>query len=163
MRELLNLTGQRFGSLTVTGEAPRPNNKQRAWHCVCDCGNTDVAIQHDLRQKKKKMCRECGRKVIGKARALDLSGRRFGMLLVLGKNPDASCSVTRWNTVCDCGRTRIAATGALRGKQAFHCVGHYKFNGGQKKPKPIAPPQPQSLLTAAWVNWHAPSESPVWC
>lgn len=38
----VDLTGGRFGRLTVTGRAPNRSNKVY-WHCICECGReTDV-------------------------------------------------------------------------------------------------------------------------
>ncbi len=37
-RAVIDLTGQRFGRLLVTGRAPNQGRKT-CWHCVCDCGN----------------------------------------------------------------------------------------------------------------------------
>lgn len=59
MSKLINLTGQRFGSLLVVGRA---DSKRGAtyWHCKCDCGDeTDVRGNH-LRSGKIKSC-GCGR------------------------------------------------------------------------------------------------------
>ena len=39
-----DLTGQRFGRLTVTGYAGKENGMHR-WRCVCDCGKETVAGQ----------------------------------------------------------------------------------------------------------------------
>jgi hypothetical protein len=39
---MMNLTGQRYGRLTVLSRAPNQGRKV-CWTCVCDCGNeTDV-------------------------------------------------------------------------------------------------------------------------
>lgn len=48
MRQKKNLTGRKFGKLTVVGEAPRhPNDPAPYWRCKCQCGNeTDVRAQH---------------------------------------------------------------------------------------------------------------------
>ena len=39
MPKKLELTGQRFGKLTVIQENPIRMNKKVRWDCVCDCGN----------------------------------------------------------------------------------------------------------------------------
>lgn len=47
-REKLNLTGQKFGRLTVL--APAENiGTQTAWLCRCECGNETVAVTKRLR------------------------------------------------------------------------------------------------------------------
>ena len=55
-----DITGQRFGKLTVLYEAePRylSNGKRKImWHCVCDCGNEIDAFGIELRAGKKDHC-----------------------------------------------------------------------------------------------------------
>jgi hypothetical protein len=48
--------GLRLGMLRVVAEAPRNRFKQRCWECLCDCGNTSVVAQSNLRLKS----RSCG-------------------------------------------------------------------------------------------------------
>lgn len=38
MSRLIDLTGQRFGRLTVIERAGSDIRKQALWMCVCDCG-----------------------------------------------------------------------------------------------------------------------------
>ena len=41
-----HLTGQKFGRLTVIGEAPN-KGKYKMWECLCECGNTtEVKTSH---------------------------------------------------------------------------------------------------------------------
>lgn len=43
----MDLTGQRYGRLYVTGRAPNQGLKV-CWHCICDCGNEAVVQSHNL-------------------------------------------------------------------------------------------------------------------
>lgn len=56
MRQVIDLTNQRFGRLVVISEASKINKKRRRWLCRCDCGNTSVAHQCDLRSGKHLSC-----------------------------------------------------------------------------------------------------------
>ena len=57
-RQKLDLTGQRFGRLTVL--APAENIGTRtAWRCRCDCGRDIVASTRDLRRGRRASC-GCG-------------------------------------------------------------------------------------------------------
>ena len=47
MPKPLNLTGQRFGRLTVLDEPPVSKKGNRFWHCKCDCGN-DVWVRANI-------------------------------------------------------------------------------------------------------------------
>lgn len=57
----LDLTGQRFGKLTVASQAPsrrqRGGKSVRMWNCVCDCGNATKASTTSLRSGDTTSCR----------------------------------------------------------------------------------------------------------
>ena len=54
-RKRLDLTGQRFGKLTVI--APADNIEGRtAWRCRCDCGNEIIVKTYHLRDGHTKTC-----------------------------------------------------------------------------------------------------------
>lgn len=44
---------------------------------------------------------------------IDLSKRRFGNLIVIGRAPDADDGRTRWLCRCDCGTPKIVRTANL--------------------------------------------------
>lgn len=61
---LIDLTGMRFGRLTVVSRGPNvvtpSGNKYRRWHCVCDCGNRTLPRAHSLRSGNTRSCgRHC--------------------------------------------------------------------------------------------------------
>ncbi|MEK0286579.1 hypothetical protein [Caldifermentibacillus hisashii] len=45
-----DLTGQKFGKLTVLERAGKTKNDNALWLCKCDCGNTTVAMGTSLRR-----------------------------------------------------------------------------------------------------------------
>jgi hypothetical protein len=51
-----DLTGQRFGILTVLNYAGRNKNGNSLWKCKCDCGNEIVTIGVDLSRGKSQSC-----------------------------------------------------------------------------------------------------------
>ena len=57
-RDIINIAGKRFGSLTVLSIAPRQDWKTQAahWLCRCDCGNTVIVEGIKLRNGNKKSC-----------------------------------------------------------------------------------------------------------
>lgn len=54
-RQKLDLTGQRYGHLTVLGPAENVGTKT-TWRCLCDCGQETVAKTHHLRCGHTKTC-----------------------------------------------------------------------------------------------------------
>jgi len=61
-RKKLNLTGQRFGKLTVVAPAENINGRT-AWRCRCDCGQEVVVKTCHLRSGRTKSC-NCTRSLI---------------------------------------------------------------------------------------------------
>lgn len=60
MKQLINLTGQRFGSLMVTGRSARKTKWGGTyWICLCDCGNEVVVRSDNLRRGRTTQCSEC--------------------------------------------------------------------------------------------------------
>ena len=99
-RPVEDLTGQRFGSLTVLHREPNQNGRT-CWLCQCDCGNTCTVLSRDL---KRGSATSCGCKKKTGNNRLDLTGRKFGRLLVLcpTENRSKRGSVC-WKCRCDCG------------------------------------------------------------
>lgn len=97
----INLTGQKFGRLTVledTGKRSAGGNV--IWKCQCECGNIKEANGSDLKRGRVKSC-GCLRKDLA---STDLTGQRFGRLLVLqftGKINNDKRKI--YKCQCDCG------------------------------------------------------------
>ncbi len=116
MPSLKDLTGQKFGRLTVMHRAedyisPTTGNTQIRWHCRCECGN-EVDIQaSSLRHGKTMSCGCYRRELVSssvKRHAEDLSGRMFGRLTVLYRAEDYIGSsgnrIPKWHCRCECGK-----------------------------------------------------------
>lgn len=59
MTRLIDLTGEKFGRLTVICKAERPSHiitKSTYWLCKCDCGNETVVLASSLKGGKSKSC-----------------------------------------------------------------------------------------------------------
>jgi hypothetical protein len=52
---MINLTGQKFGRLTVLEDVGRKHN-HILWKCLCDCGNMVEVIGSHLRCGNTKSC-----------------------------------------------------------------------------------------------------------
>ncbi len=55
-RQVVNLTGRRFGKLVAFGRAANGVGNKTRWHCVCDCGNTTVSYSNNLLRGKSQSC-----------------------------------------------------------------------------------------------------------
>ena len=51
-----DLTGQKFGRLTVIGQADRDKRNKVRWLCECECGNMTITYGYILKEGKTKSC-----------------------------------------------------------------------------------------------------------
>lgn len=58
--KLLDLAGQRFGSLVALELAGMTKNRNAIWKCKCDCGNVITVSQSNLRRAQKGYPTSCG-------------------------------------------------------------------------------------------------------
>lgn len=117
-----DLTGQRFGRLTVLRLDPEPyrspntGKPTRRWVCRCDCGNETSVLANGLLSGSTQSC-GCRQRETAAAQAVDLTGRRFGRWTVIARVPLAqvTSSGTRngWLCRCDCGTERVVQAGGL--------------------------------------------------
>lgn len=108
---LQDLTGQRFGRLTVIERADNKGTKTM-WLCKCDCGNKVIKEGSNLKNEDTQSC-GCLRSEKTSERSLkDLVGKRFGMLAVL-RRADNVGKNTMWLCKCDCGNETITSGGRL--------------------------------------------------
>lgn len=52
----IDLTGKRFGKLTVLERAPKQHYKGVHWICQCECGNTAIVSSSDLKSGSTNSC-----------------------------------------------------------------------------------------------------------
>lgn len=121
----LDLTGQRFGRLTAEEPAPPRvllSGKHTAWWCLCDCGARTAVTTSALRYGQIRSCGCARRENAGRPR-MDLTGQRYGRLVVEGRAPDLSHGQhrTAWHVRCDCGKEAIVTTFALRSGNKRSC------------------------------------------
>lgn len=56
MSKLIDLTGKRFGKLTVICRVENNKHGQPQWRCHCDCGNETIVVGQKLRKGITKSC-----------------------------------------------------------------------------------------------------------
>lgn len=110
-----DLTGQRFGKLTVIkrGEdkfSPKGRRKIM-WICECECGKEITVYGGNLKSGNTQSC-GCKNKGI---LLHDLTGKRFGYYTVIERTENKN-GRTMWKCRCDCGEERIVfASNLVRG------------------------------------------------
>lgn len=103
-----DLTGLRFGSLTVLGPTEKRQGGRILWHCACDCGNTRDVVTSYLVKTPDISCGCRNRNA-----AADLTGRTFGELTVEGPAQRRRY----WRVRCACGAEKeIRADSLIQGR-----------------------------------------------
>ena len=130
MSSLIDLTGQKFGRLTVLNYQGVNDKGIHMWLCRCECGNEKVARGDALRYGQTRSCGclaheahvAAGKKPKGPSpRLIDLTGQTFGYLTVLERGETNVHGHTRWRCRCICGRETLVATGKLRSGKTISC------------------------------------------
>lgn len=116
-KKLIDLTGQKFGKLTVIKRAETPDgkNKNTYWLCKCECGNEKVLQAGNLTSPR-------GTKSCGCApRKLELIGQRFEKLVVIKYLGNDKYQNTTWQCQCDCGNISVVKGTALKQGKVKSC------------------------------------------
>ena len=96
-----DLSGKRFGKLTVVERDTTKKHRHPVWKCQCDCGNEVFVRGSSLLGGTTTSC--------GCSRYLDLTNKRFGKLTAIKRiephytSGENKCTV--WECICDCGTT----------------------------------------------------------
>lgn len=125
-----DLTGQRFGKLTVLNILPERHNNRIVYHCKCDCGNECDVLACALRNGNSKSC-GCFRAENNTRRfGYNLTNQKFGKLTALYR-VNSSQKGINWFCQCDCGKTVIVRTEFLISGNTQSC-GCIKYSIGEK-------------------------------
>ena len=122
MSKLIDLTGQKFGRLTVLERAIDPNCKATKWLCKCDCGKEKIVCGSNLTAGKTKSCGCYRKEKLKELKLEDLTGRKFGRLTVIKLHHyDESSRQYYWLCECECGGTAIVYGGHLKDGHTQSC------------------------------------------
>ena len=145
MGKFIDLTGQKFGKLTVVKRTTNPKNNKKDrhsyWLCDCDCGNTVIVVGTSLTSGTTKSC-GC----IRNDKYIDITGQRFGRLTVIKKVDKPDGLLNRncyWLCLCDCGNKKIINGRSLRNGSTNSCGCLHKDaqNGVKRTRKNIVEPK----------------------
>ena len=104
MSRKIDLTGQKFGRLTVIDEAPPrirgDGCKVTYWNCECECGTKKIIRGYSLTSGSTVSC-GCWRKEKAK---VNLLGKKFTYLTVIEEIGRDKNGRVIWLCKCDCGK-----------------------------------------------------------
>ena len=116
-----DLTGKRFGSLTVLHRVESHGKDGHAfWLCRCDCGN-EFEVASSKIGKQTVSCPKCVYKKKSEDYTENLEGKRFGRLTVVKLTNKKLHSFRVWTCVCDCGNTVDVASSHLKNGSTKSC------------------------------------------
>lgn len=115
--------GYRVGMLTVTASTNERKNGYTIWQCQCDCGGERLL---DTRTLQRRTVTDCGCKTKIPPGANDLTGRRFGKLLVIAPTEKREYGCVVWRCLCDCDNVAYVSTHQLTCgyTKSCGCLGH---------------------------------------
>lgn len=124
-----NISGQRFGRLTVIKLAPRNlwgNASSSYWVCQCDCGNTTITSANSLNTGKTRSCGcllDEARRAVSpkqqdyyKEKIESHIGEQFEHLTIMGVSGD------EYVCQCDCGNTINIKKGNWKRRKSCGCI-----------------------------------------
>jgi hypothetical protein len=113
----IDLTGKKFGHLTVIDIAGKAKDDSYIWNVSCDCNPTNhfSVNGNDLRRGRKT---DCGCRHGNRA---ELLGKKFGNLLVVDFQYDIESKKFQWLCLCNCGELTPAKTRDLTSGRKKSC------------------------------------------
>lgn len=133
MGKLIDLTGKKFGKLTVLSKSHihySPSGQRRYyWLCNCDCGGTNTIEGHQLKRGSTKACGCLKRKGVVRK---NITGQKFGGLTVLGFSYFHKNHCSYWKCKCECGQEKDMPLTYLRNRTPYHSCGCRTHLSGNK-------------------------------
>lgn len=119
-KKMEDLTGKKFNMLTVirfVRKVKKP--KSYIWLVKCECG---VEKEMDAHSIKRSISCGCYRlKVVSETSTKDLTGQRFGRLLVIERCGSSKYRSALWLVRCDCGNEKTIEGSVLISGKVVSC------------------------------------------
>ena len=115
-------SGQKYGRLTVIKATDERDNCGRIkWLCQCECGNFVKVNTSSLKNGNTLSCGCLKKEKTSQIQFKDLTGQRFGKLLVLERVKNTWDGRSRWKCKCDCGTIKETTGETLRRGEVISC------------------------------------------
>ena len=165
MPNKLNLIGQKYGRLTVISEAEphitASGTRQTQWNCVCECGNKVIIKTANLRSGNTQSCGcFCKENIASQAkqRTIDLTGKRFGSLIVVCEDKTRNTPKKHWICKCDCGKITSVSGNNIRQGVTTSCGCR---RSAQMKEKATTHGESHTRLYRVWQGMRERCNSPA--
>lgn len=116
----IDITDKKFGKLLVIQKDNSIRRKRAYWICQCDCGNNVSVKGSNLISGQSKSC--------GCLNSENLTGQKFGKLLVLKDSGKRTCKTGMkiYDCQCDCGNLYLVVGKHLKENSVKSCGCLYK-------------------------------------
>ncbi len=114
-----DLTGKRFGKLTIISKSERKQKGTTLWVALCDCGKETITAANNMKTGTTKSCGCLKHKP--SYNFIDITGQKFGKLTVIRKEKIQPDRHTAWLCQCDCGKKAIVSMNNLRSGVTKSC------------------------------------------
>lgn len=127
MGRLIDLTGKKFGRLTVLRRDGVNKQGEAMWHCSCECGGEISTTGTRLRNG---ITRSCGclqfeqRQALGRANygtGKNYIGQKFGRWTVLARAGKSPSDAALYLCKCECGSEKVLQINTLTSGQSNSC------------------------------------------
>ncbi len=109
-----DLSGMRYGRLTVLRLSDKKIGAGTMWDCQCDCGNAITVRRSSLVSGNTKSCGCLHRERTSLHNTEDLTSQRFGRLVAIRPTDRRYGTCVMWECKCDCGNTTYASSHNLK-------------------------------------------------
>lgn len=121
-----DLTNKRFGRLLVLERSK--NTKEHSsksttiyYNCLCDCGNVITTSFTSLVSGHSLSCGCLHKELTSERSVKDISGQRFGKLVVIERVGTSNDRKAKWRCLCDCGNIYVTTGKNLREGSVISC------------------------------------------
>ena len=129
--------GDTFNRLTVLEKTDKRQDNSVVWKCQCVCGNIVERSTSNLHRVTFHSCGCYNKETLSNINKKDLTGKRFGKLIVLKENEKRTDSgKITWLCKCDCGTIVSIPTNSLTSGNTSSC-GCINYSIGEKNIKNI--------------------------
>lgn len=123
-----DMTGMKYGRLTVICYDHTDKYKKAHWKCLCECGNEVVVLGSGLRRGTTKSCRYLSKEITSQSfRKNNEVGNKYGRLTIIGfshiycppNKPQQKRSM--WLCKCECGNETVVSINSLHRGNTRSC------------------------------------------
>jgi|WetSurMetagenome_2_1015567.scaffolds.fasta_scaffold10598_2 5-methylcytosine-specific restriction endonuclease McrA len=116
-----DLSGMKFGRVTVLQFDHMDKRWQSVWQCMCDCGTPMIVRGASLISGNTQSCGCYQKERASDANVEDISGKRFGRLTVLYRMGSNDYWNSQWVCRCDCGKKAVVVASKLKNGHTQSC------------------------------------------